>query len=83
MCKNTIFDRFFEIPVATSCGCRLPILGPRNWTRPDLQTLRYLGIKLNSKVTIFDSHLAPIYYMHVKQYNYIWLNKIEVIRSAR
>jgi hypothetical protein len=27
------------------------------------------GTKLNSKVLIFDKHLAPIYYKHVKLYD--------------
>ena len=35
--------------------------GPKDRTGLDLQTLR-LGAKLNSKVTIFDSCLAPIYF---------------------
>jgi hypothetical protein len=29
---------------------------------------------LNIKVAIFNSHLAPIYYMRVKQYDYMWLS---------
>jgi hypothetical protein len=32
------------------------------------------GIKLNIKVAIFNSHLAPIYYMRVKKYDYMWLS---------
>jgi hypothetical protein len=32
------------------------------------------GIKLNIKVAIFNSHLAPIYYKRVKQYDYMWLS---------
>ena len=34
-----------------------------------------LGTKLNSKVLIKDKHLVSIYYKHVKQYNYMWLNR--------
>ena len=38
-----------------SCGCWLPILGPKNRTEPDLQTLYVLGDQLqkeNSKVKL-------------------------------
>ena len=32
------------------------------------------GIKLNSKVVIFDNHLASIYYKRGRQYDYIRLS---------
>jgi hypothetical protein len=32
------------------------------------------GIKVNSKVPIFDRHLASIYYRHGRPYDYMWLN---------
>ena len=32
------------------------------------------GTKWNSKVVIFDNHLASKYYKCVKQYDYMWLS---------
>jgi hypothetical protein len=37
------------------------------WTVTTVRGDKNPGIKLNSKVVIFDNHLAPIYNMRVKQ----------------